>query len=215
MSEQPAFSATATLTVCIDFKNPLAYLAKDPSYVLQQQHAIAIDWQPLLAARMLPPQAASKDDNRGQRHRRYRAEYMAADILRYAEIKGLQLNDIYTETDSSLAGIGLLWVKQQAGEAQHRYIDLVFERFWRGELDIESLQAMTALLQECGATTQGLPGYVSGVGRSQFDQLQIELRQAGVFNVPAYLIEDEIFYGRQHLPMISWILSDRHGKPPI
>lgn len=215
MSEATSFSSAATLTVCIDFKNPLAYLAKDPSYLLQQQLAISIDWQPLSVAPLLPPKAASKDDDRGTRHRRYRAECMAADLLRYADIKGLQLDDIYTEADSSLAGIGLLWVKQRAAEVQHRYIDLVFARFWRGELDIESLQAMTALLQECGATTQGLPEYVSGVGRSQFDQLQIELRQAGVFSVPAYLIEDEIYYGRQHLPMISWILSDRHGKPPI
>ncbi len=56
---------------------------------------------------------------------------------------------------------------------------------------------------------------ITGVGRAQFDQLQLDLRQAGVFSVPAYLIDADIFMGRQHLPMIRWILSDRRGEPPI
>jgi|TARA_B100000315_G_scaffold257212_3_gene305286 2-hydroxychromene-2-carboxylate isomerase len=207
--------SAAVLTICIDFKSPLAYLAKDPSYHLQEQLAVSIDWQPLLGAPLQPPTAPAKGDDRGTRHRRYRADALAHDITRYAEIRGLQLDDIYTDADSSLAGIGLLWVKQQDPEIERRYIDLVFERFWRGELDIESLQAMTTLLQECTATTVGLDEFASGVGRAQFDQLQIDLRQAGVFNVPAYLLEDEIFYGRAHLPMIGWMLSGRQGEPPI
>jgi 2-hydroxychromene-2-carboxylate isomerase len=210
-----AFSSAAALTVCIDFKSPLAYLAKDPSYLLHQQFAIDIDWQPLLTSPIPLPQTASKGDDRGTRHRRYRAESATRDISRPAEVRNLKVDDIHTTADSSLAGIALLWVKQQAAEIQHRYIDLVFAGFWDGRLDIESQQAITALLQGCGAATEGLAGFIEGVGRTQFDQLQIELRQAGVFSVPAYLIQDEIFYGRQHLPMISWILSGRQGQTPI
>ena len=42
-----------------------------------------------------------------------------------------------------------------------------------------------------------------------------ELRSAGLFQVPAYVVEDEVFYGRQHLPMIGWILDGRSGPVPI
>ena len=215
MNEPPSFVQPSILTVCIDFRDPLAYLAKDPTCLLEKEFPISIDWQPLQVPPMKPPQAAVTGDDRGTRHRRYRAEAAAKDIFRYAEIRGLQLNGIYSEADSSLAGIGLLWVKQQSGEIQHRYIDLVFERFARRTLDIESFEAIALLLHEAGAATEGLEQFVTGDGRAMFNLLQLELGQTGVFSVPAYLIDGEIFHGRQHLPMIRWILSDRQGEPPI
>ena len=42
-----------------------------------------------------------------------------------------------------------------------------------------------------------------------------ELRERGLVQVPAYIVEDEVFYGRQHLPMIRWILAGRSGPVPI
>jgi 2-hydroxychromene-2-carboxylate isomerase len=41
------------------------------------------------------------------------------------------------------------------------------------------------------------------------------LQERGLFQVPAYLVEEEVFYGRQHLPMIRWILAGRSGPIPI
>lgn len=41
------------------------------------------------------------------------------------------------------------------------------------------------------------------------------LREMGVFDVPAYLVEDDLFLGRQHLPMIRWLLTGRRGPAPI
>ena len=46
-------------------------------------------------------------------------------------------------------------------------------------------------------------------------RLAAELQERGLFQVPAYLVEEEVFYGRQHLPMIRWILAGRSGPIPI
>ena len=45
--------------------------------------------------------------------------------------------------------------------------------------------------------------------------LEFELREFGLHQTPAYVVEHEVFYGRQHLPMIRWILAGRKGPGPI
>ena len=49
----------------------------------------------------------------------------------------------------------------------------------------------------------------------EFAALQERLVAAGLFNAPAYLVGEEVFFGRAHLPMIRWLLTDRAGPPPI
>ena len=41
------------------------------------------------------------------------------------------------------------------------------------------------------------------------------LAEAGVGGVPAYLTCGEVFLGRQHLPMIRWLLEGEKGPVPI
>ena len=41
------------------------------------------------------------------------------------------------------------------------------------------------------------------------------LSEAGVFQTPAYLLGDEVFIGRQHLPLIRWRLEGERGPGPI
>ncbi len=54
-----------------------------------------------------------------------------------------------------------------------------------------------------------------GDGRVIHGEIQNAALEAGIFDVPSYLIDGEIFLGRQHLPMIRWLLSDQRGQPPV
>ncbi len=56
---------------------------------------------------------------------------------------------------------------------------------------------------------------MEGDGRVIHGEIQNAALEAGIFDVPSYLIDGEIFLGRQHLPMIRWLLSDRRGQPPV
>jgi hypothetical protein len=38
--------------------------------------------------------------------------------------------------------------------------------------------------------------------------------EAGIFGVPGYELEGEYFFGREHLPMVRWILGGRNGNAP-
>ena len=205
----------ATPTVCIDFKNPKSYLALQSTYALEAELGVALEWLPLLVAPLSRPHAAQPGEDRGTRHRRKRAHYIEDDIRRYAKIYGLELADLHRNPDASVASIGLLWVNERSPATRRAYVDWVFERYWSGQLNIENAAAIGALLHEVGAEVVGWDAYVSGRGREVLDATCTRLRDAGLFDVPGYIVENEIFFGRQHLPMIRWILSGRRDEPPI
>jgi 2-hydroxychromene-2-carboxylate isomerase len=71
------------------------------------------------------------------------------------------------------------------------------------------------LLTEIGAPLSGFEAFVKEEGRTRLAQLQSELRDKGVFEVPTYLLDDDIFLGRQHLPLIRSRLSATSESPQI
>ena len=51
--------------------------------------------------------------------------------------------------------------------------------------------------------------------RAELDSLRTVLEAEGVFNAPMYLVEGQTFQGREHLPMIRWLLSGEQEPVPI
>ena len=202
-------------TVCVDFKNPKAYLALRPTLALEVELGTTFDWLPLIVSPLSRPQPELDSEDRGARHRRIRAQYYERDLRRYAGVYGMELGDLYRNPDVSLASIGLLWARRHSAAAVRAYLHAVFDGYWRDNLDIESATAIARLLAESGADIAGWAGYSTGTGRGQLEQTTAALRGAGLFDVPAYVVEGETLFGRQHLPMVGWLLSGRTGEPPI
>jgi 2-hydroxychromene-2-carboxylate isomerase len=195
------------LRVVIDFKSSQAYLAIAPTCALADELGITVDWQTLVVTPSKIPAAPPSQDARGTRHRRFRADYLERDIARYAADRGLALDRLHSLKDSTLAAIGLLWAEGQSPSLARAYVERVFERYWQDDLDIEDEPSISALLTEIGAPVSGFEAFVKGDGRDNLARVQSDLRDEGVFEVPTYLLSDEIFLGRQHLPLIRSRLS--------
>ena len=215
MSESAPSLAVDGPTVCIDFKSPKAYLALRPTFALEDELGLPFDWLPLSVSPLSRPHIARTDEDRGTRHRRMRAEYNERDLRRYASAYGLELADLYRNPDVSAAGIGLLLTKQRRPDATRAYLKAVFDGHWTGHLDIAEPAAIRSVLLETGIDTSDWSAYLLGAGRHALDETSMRLRAAGLFDVPAYVVEGELFFGRQHLPMIRWLLTGKHGEPPI
>jgi 2-hydroxychromene-2-carboxylate isomerase len=196
-----AGTTSSTLTVAIDFANPRSCLALKPTIALADQLGIEIDWQPFLVDPVKQARTAFRDD-RGMRHRAIRAAYMERDSIRYMADRGILVRDFGKQADSTIAALGLLWLKRESMPLVRRYVELVFERYWRGELDIQDESAMRAVLVEIGAPATGFETFISGDGRVALDRVRSELLDAGIFDAPAYLANGETFIGREHLPLI-------------
>lgn len=208
------------LIVYIDFKSPYAYIAKDPTRELAAALSIAVDWRPLtlnipsyLGSARLDDAGNVVESNRSPQQWSG-VKYAYKDARRYASLRGLTLRGTTKIWDTSLAHIGFWWAKRQGDAALARYIDIVYERFWKRELDVEDPIIVRAVLMEAGVNVVGFDDYRENDGRTQHDQMQSAIFEAGVFGVPGYIVEGEYFFGREHLPRIAWMLRGRRGAPP-
>ncbi|MCB1691396.1 MAG: DsbA family protein [Pseudomonadales bacterium] len=208
------------LTVYIDYKSPYAFVAKDPTYALEQQFGIEIDWLPLTLNIGSYLGTAKKDDSgkvveNNRSPRQWAAvKYAYMDARRYAAARGLVLKGTQKIWDSSIAAIGMLFAKASGHDALKRYTDIVYERFWRRELDIEDVGVIESVLVEAGVDTAGFRDYLGGEGRRLHDLIQEEILDAGLFGVPSYVIDGEMYFGREHLPRVRWHLGGKRGPLP-
>jgi 2-hydroxychromene-2-carboxylate isomerase len=69
-------------------------------------------------------------------------------------------------------------------------------------------------LREAGAGDAGFEAFQAGPGRVEHDAMQAAIFDAGIFGVPSYVVAGELFFGREHLPRVRWLLSGKRGAPP-
>jgi 2-hydroxychromene-2-carboxylate isomerase len=201
-----------TITAYIDYKSPYAYLAKDPVYELEHDFPVRVDWLPYVldipsflgSARVDESGRVIEEQRNPHQWRRVHYSYM--DCRRQARKLGLVIRGPQKIWDSTLAACGMLYAKCQGDEVLRRYHDLTFARFWKRELDIEDPNVIGAVLAEAGADPVGFAAYLAGEGRAELDRICRAAEAVGVFGVPSFIVDGELFWGREHLPDIRAML---------
>jgi 2-hydroxychromene-2-carboxylate isomerase len=209
-----------TLLVYSDYKSPYAYLAKDLIYGLADHCEVHLEWLPYIldipaylgSARLDESGEVIEQARNAHQWRRVRYSYM--DCRRQARKRGLVILGTRKIWDSSLAAISMLWAKRQGAQQFRAYHDRVFERFWRRELDIEDPAAIARVLLEAGANTAGFDDYLAGEGRRELGAIQSAAEASGVFGVPSFIIDGELFWGREHISDIREMLPARANREP-
>ena len=214
---------TPRVTVYIDYKSPYAYLAKDLVYELERDLAVQIDWLPyvldipsFLGSATLDASGRVIAESRNA-HQWRRVRYSYLDCRRQAKKRGLVIRGPQKIWDSTLAAAGLLYAKRQGDWVLRHYHDITFERFWKRELDIEDPAVIAALLAEAmgrqptdligGADTVELGDYLAGEGQREVASVSRAAEERGIFGVPTFVVDGEMFWGREHLPDIRDILA--------
>jgi len=213
-------NSDSPLIVYMDIKSPYAYMALEPTYLLEDEFGIEIDWRPLTLD--IPSFLGSARVNRrGKVVESKRSasqwslvKYAYRDAKRTARHRGVILKGTVKIWDSSLAAIGMLWAKAHHRRTLKRYLRDVYEKFWRRELDIENPDVVETMLKGAGAPVPGFSDYLVGEGRRLHDAMQGSLHPAGLFGVPTYVVDGQIFFGREHLPAVRWCLGGREGPAP-
>jgi 2-hydroxychromene-2-carboxylate isomerase len=204
---------TRTVTVYSDYKSPYAYLAKDLAYELERDFPVRLDWLPYVldipsflgSARVDGEGRVVEEARNAHQWRRVRYSYM--DCRRQANKRGLVIRGPQKIWDSTLAACGMLWAKHQGDLVFRRYHDIVFERFWKRELDIENPEIIGTVLAEAGSEAAGFAAYADDEGRREVEAICRAAEEKGVFGVPSFFIDGELFWGREHLPDIRAMLA--------
>jgi 2-hydroxychromene-2-carboxylate isomerase len=202
-----------TVTVYIDYKSPYAYLAKDPTYELERDFPVRLDWLPydldladFMGSARVDASGRVLEEQRTE-HQWRRVRYSYLDCRRQARKRGLVIRGTQKIWDSKIALRGMLFAKRQGDAVLRRYHDIVFERFWKRELDIESPDAIAAVLAETGADPAGFPAYLATQGPEELASICKAAETIGVFGVPSFVVDGEMFWGREHLPDIREMLG--------
>ncbi len=184
------------LTVYIDVKSPYAYLAIAPTRALAAEFGIGTVWKPYTLE--IPEFLGAVETRNEHQWRRVRYSYM--DARRLANRVGLTVRGPQKIFDSSIAHIGMLRAQDQ--DRFEPYVDRVFERFWKRELEIEDPAVIASVLEEAGVPAAGFVEWAEDEGRRRHDANQREAEELGVFGVPSYLYREELFWGGDRLEML-------------
>ena len=195
--------AISKITHYFDYKSPYAYLAQADTFQLQEDYDVEIDWLPYTLD--IPSFLGSAEvDAAGQvlhesrnAHQWRRVKYSYIDCRREANRRGLVIRGPQKIFDSSIAHIGMLYAKHH-GDFR-AYHNALYERFWRRELDIENPEVVQRVLKDVGVDTSGFLDYLSGEGRQEHDRLRSAAEEMGVFGVPSYLVNGELFWGNERV----------------
>ena len=196
------------IELAIDFTSVQSYLALGPTVALAEELDAPLTLLPYRVPVTRRTQRTPGEETVKERHARVRAEYTAADIVRYARVQGIELAARAEDVDSTIALSGLLWANRE--DRGIEYAQAVFREFWQGTLALDGAEAIANVLDACGA-----PGFDGKAAIAALEKVRDALAEKGVFTVPMYVVEGQAFLGRQHLPMIRWLLTDQSGPPPI
>lgn len=187
----------------LDFKSPYAYLALTPTRELEREFSIKFDWLPYVLN--IPDFLGAVETRNEHQWRRVRYSYM--DARRLANRRGLTVKGPQKIFDSSLVAIGMLYAERRGGFEP--YLNRAFERFWKRELDIEDPAAIATTLEQSGVPSGAFADFAAHEGRTELDRIAKEAEALGVFGVPTYVIEGEVFWGGDRLWMVREKLAER------
>ena len=206
------------IEIYIDFKSPYAYLAIDSSIKFAKHNKLEINWLPFvleipdfLGSGKVDDQRNIIENNRNP-HQWRRVKYSYMDCRRYANIRDITIRGPQKIWDTQLISIALLWTKNNHYELTELFIKYVFEKFWKRELDIEDNNVITNVLKHIGISTNGFKEWSINGGKKELEVIIEKGHEKGVFGVPSYYFDNELFWGREHLPMIEAIITNDYSK---
>lgn len=173
------------ILVYFDYKSPYTFVGKAATYALESELGVKLTWLPYAV-----DLSGVTGTHRSEATMR-KLKYLYMDARRFAAPQGLTVKGPERVFDSSTALIGMLFVQAQG--KLRPYHDEAFERFFRRGFDVGSVDAVEALLHECGVATEGFRAYLAGPGAAELARIRKEADEHGVFGVPTFVLEGELF----------------------
>jgi 2-hydroxychromene-2-carboxylate isomerase len=190
-----------------DYKSPYAYLAQAACDALEARFECSVTRIPYtLHIGDFLGEAALDDNDRdtlGTRsaHQWRRVRYSYMDCRREANRRGLVIRGPRKIWNTDLVHMGFLFASSR-GDVRGFHAE-VFQRFWRRELDVESMAVVQGLMAETGLPAEDFPGFSAGEGADRLAALRKEAEDRGVFGVPSWWVDGQLYWGAERLPRVE------------
>lgn len=185
------------LTIYVDFKSAASYLALDPTLTMIEDTGVAARWLPFSSRPFKIPDEKA-DENIGERHRRVRAIAQRDAHLHYAAVQkiDLQFPNNPKFSDTALAALAVL-----DGDPVP-FIRAAFKAYWSDQADLDDQNTVSQLLKNCRCEIPDWPAAMAAL-----QAVRENAAEQKVFETPTFLIDGQIFVGREHMPWIRSIIT--------
>ena len=193
---------TITITAYTDLRSPYTFVAKAEVYRWEEDFGVAVDWWPYTTPLQEAFGPAEGRDERQLRKIRY--TYM--NVRRLGAVQGLTIRGTKRIFDPTPAHVGLLQARDDG--VFRAFHDLAFERIFRRELDPDDPAHVRAALAEAGGDIDAWSRRLRN-GAAELEAIDRRAEAQGVFGVPSFILDGELFWGTDTLAQIRQRLAER------
>lgn len=186
---------TLTITAFTDVRSPYAFLAKAEVYRWEDDLGANVEWLPY----EIPiKEAHGPAEGRNPRQLR-KVKYLYLNARRVGAKQGLTIRGTKRIFDPTPAHVGLLQAKDDG--ILRPFLDLVFEGVFSREFDPDTPDHVRQALVQLGGDVEAYERRLKN-GPDELETLQRRAESYGVFGVPSFVIDGELFWGTDTLPQI-------------
>ncbi len=197
-----------SVSLYFDFISPYSYLVLTQVQRFGEEHGIAWSVRPILYAAVLERRGLI-----GPAEEPVKREYTTRDIVRAADRLGVPLVGPPEHPFNSLAALRTLCVFQDDPRALRLALRLSSMCWGEGQ-PLTHPETLIAAADEFGLMTAGLTERIGSPEiKERLRANTEEALDAGVFGVPTFVWEGELFWGHDRLDHLADRLSGRIGSP--
>jgi len=189
--------------IYIDFKSPAAYLAFKPTMALLAEQSVSATWLPVQTRqRPMAPQKA--EESKTESHFRVREIARRNMNLHYADVQGIPMKFHEKPGDTDLALAAMLYASAAGETPLLAFIENAFRAYWEDLRDLNDAQQVDRLLKQSGLSADE---FDAGEWLTRLAETGAQALDHGAIDAPAYIIAEQLFIGREHLPWIRALLQ--------
>ena len=193
---------TTTITAYTDLRSPYTFVAKAEVYRWEEDFGVVVDWWPYTTP--LEDAFGPAEGRDGRQLRKIRYAYR--NVRRLGAAQGLTIRGTKRIFDPTPAHVGLLQARDDG--VFRVFHDLAFERVFRRELDPDDPAHVRAALAEAGGDVDAWSRRLRN-GAAELEAIDRRAEAQGVFGVPSFILDGELFWGTDTLAQIRQKLAER------
>jgi 2-hydroxychromene-2-carboxylate isomerase len=190
------------LTFYFDFLSPFSYFAWPEVQQMKTSQLFKLEIKPVALGPLLNHWGI-----KGPGEVQPKREFLLKQCLRFSKQKNIPFTTPKMHPFNSLYALRLA-LKSTAGDLQERVIDCLWKAGWQERIDMGEPDELVAALKKASLPAEEL--YEKSFSREAKQELKANIQEAigfGVFGVPSFVIERELFWGYDSLPQLLSFLQ--------
>ncbi len=186
---------TIAITAFTDVRSPYAFLALAETWRWEDEHGARVFWQPYaIPIKEVFGPAVGRDP-----HLLRKVKYLYRNARRLGAPRGLTIRGTKRIFDPTPAHVGMLQARDEG--ILRPFLDRVFTGVFCRELDPDDAGHVRSVLVDLGSDAAAYDRRLHE-GPGELAAIQQQAEELGVFGVPSFVINGELYWGTDTFPQI-------------